>query len=105
MSRRLTAVLGAVAILGACVPLPQPAPPPTPQERACDTFCELIAHLECEGHEGSPGNDEQFGTDDDVGCPQVCRDMLSGDIYTSDRPCLDTALTCRAAEDCVFDGG
>lgn len=105
--RLLSAAVIAASTLGGCnVPITPPVPPPSPQERgACDAFCELIAHLECEGHEGSPGEDMKFGTADDVACPKVCRDMLEGDIYASDRPCLDTAQTCRAAEDCVFDGG
>ncbi len=88
------------------VPPTPPIPPPTPQEEeACEAFCELITSLDCDGHEGSPGEDGIPGNEDDVPCPQVCRDFLVGDTYISDRSCLDSAQTCEAAEVCVFEGG
>ena len=105
---RAAAALTLSLVVGCTLkPMPAPVPPPTPQEQdACDAFCELRASLQCDTHGGaSPGPDEVLGTADDVPCEQVCRDMMEGDVYVSDRPCLDTAQTCEATEVCIFDGG
>lgn len=100
--------LWALMVLGcSSVPTPPPTPPPTPQEvEACDAFCEVRVSLGCDSHGGdAPGPDEVLGTADDVPCAQACKHHLSGDVYVSDRQCLDTATTCEQTEVCVFEGG
>ena len=101
------APLALVVALAGCWLHPGPVTPPRPPSavETCEAFCEVLTHLGCPGHEGSPGEDEVLGNADDVACPRVCRDTLASGIYTSDRGCLDTAHTCEAAEVCVFDGG
>ncbi len=92
-----------VVVLLGCAPMPAPVQPPKDAD-ACEAFCTLARTMACTGYEGSPGQDERFGTPDDVPCVQVCRDTLADGAYTSDRACLNTARTCLAAEACTFDG-
>jgi len=59
--------------------------------------------MQCPGAQGSPGADEIPGTMDDPGCTQTCRDMAAAHTdYPMNRACLDSVLSCEAADLCVF---
>ena len=101
--RYLYAATTALALVLACAHVPPAPRPPTPTQAAvCDAFCELEISLACPGASGSPGQDELDGTADDVPCAQVCRDTVATGLSAGDRACLDTAVTCEAAEACAF---
>ena len=87
-----------------CVPKPGPDPlePPGPVQEACASFCDLLDRGHCPGASGSPGQDEQRGTVDDVPCVQVCHSLQSKDTYRADTDCLSNATSCQAAEVCMF---
>lgn len=89
-------------------PGPKPGPPVpdsagTPEE--CAYACDNLARLQCPGHEGSPGADEVFGTDDDVPCAQACIDIVTADnTVTLQQRCVAEAASCAQADDCFAFG-
>ena len=67
----------------------------------CAAACANLELLGCDGAEGSPGLDEEYGTSDDVPCDQVCRETEAGGIpmHTA---CVAAAGSCDAVDEC-FD--
>lgn len=66
----------------------------------CDDACANVERLGCDGAEGSPGKDEEFGTGDDKSCLQVCHETMREGIPL--RPgCVATAQSCGDVEDCT----
>jgi hypothetical protein len=80
--------------------------PPVPEleaERVCMSSCLNLAKLQCPGYEGSPGADEEFGTEDDVPCSKVCVDLAKDDPASIPyHNCMSGVGSCEAAEAC-FD--
>jgi hypothetical protein len=108
--KRLVLAAALLCASSACggAPTPPPfkpdpyEPAPAPTASACERFCALIDRLDCPGQNGSPGQDEQRGTADDVPCTRVCEDVLSKGTYQADSGCLSTASNCEAAETCLL---
>lgn len=70
----------------------------------CPAACENLKRLQCEGWQGSPGPDEQFGTEDDLSCERVCLGVMSEPTATLFPICTAKAADCEAVELC-FQGG
>lgn len=67
----------------------------------CDAACENMERLGCEEGKGSPGPDEQYGTEDDVSCLEVCRNVMGGDDGIPIRPiCVSKVDACENVGDC-----
>lgn len=79
-----------------CGPL---APVPDDLPGQCAAACENMRRLDVPGWEGSPGEDEQLGTGDDVACWRVCVDTEAGG-YPFNARCLSVAITREGAEAC-----
>lgn len=76
-----------------------PDDPDAPED--CDAACGNMVRLGCEEGDGSPGPDEQFGTEDDVSCVAVCRNAMSGSKGIPVRPiCVSKVDACDDVEDC-----
>ena len=68
---------------------------PTVVTGDCARACANLAWLACPGWQGSPGEDEQYGTTDDIRCEDACA-LLAGHAE------LDFQLGCAArAADCA----
>ncbi len=99
--KRWLSVISMTALV-ACGPKePGPVAPSPEEVDACAAFCSMG----CPGSEGSPGYDEEYGTEDDVPCAQACEDILAGPEFDGNRECLDGATTCEQAEECILEGG
>ena len=68
----------------------------------CESACDNLSKLGCEGAEGSPGPDEEFGTEDDVACAEVCRSVMEEGEVTMHPSCVAAATSCDEADAC-FD--
>jgi hypothetical protein len=75
-----------------------PYDPPT----YCKDACNNLFELNCPGWRGSPGEDEAFGTTDDVPCIDVCANVVSEETATLNQACVSHAKTCAEVEAC-FD--
>lgn len=113
VTRRVTCLLALCACLTpalaqtGCVPRPPPNPPPGPVQPACWAFCDILTTGQCPGYEGSAGEDEINGTQDDASCVDVCENLLTKGVYratSASTGCLERATTCALAEDCLFGG-
>ena len=81
---------------------PTPAPPEAGGPEDCAPACANLARLRCPGWEGSPGEDERYGTPDDVSCAQACVDLLTADpTFTLAPRCVAKVDSCDAADSCV----
>ena len=88
---------------GGCVYQPPPDNPIDNDPSNCSAACDNLKRLGCPGWEGSPGKDEQFGTDDDVSCEDVCVDVVNTDpSVTLNQTCTADAESCDEVEAC-FD--
>lgn len=66
----------------------------------CDDACANLEKLGCEGADGSPGKDEQFGTVDDKPCSQVCTETM--DLGIPLKPgCIAVAKSCDDVDECT----
>ncbi|MCP4674321.1 MAG: hypothetical protein GY854_02145 [Deltaproteobacteria bacterium] len=87
-----------------CSPL-VPEPPVDPDAGTaedCDAACANLARLQCPGWEGSSGADEQYGTEDDISCVEVCEELLEEPTMTLYPLCTSKATSCEQVEKC-FD--
>lgn len=108
----IRALLAAVLLLGApCSqpekppPAPIPGPPrPIDPAQSCVEACTRMAELQCNGWRGSPGEDEEWLTGDDVPCWKVCEHVeieAFGAPGISLHPdCVAAAASCEAANAC-----
>ena len=68
---------------------------------ACAAACANLERLRCPGWRGSLGKDEIHGTEDDVPCEQVCRDVVEASVAsTLHQKCTAAADSCAAVERC-----
>jgi hypothetical protein len=65
----------------------------------CDDACKVLAELGCDGADGSPGDDETFGTADDVPCASVCRETMGMGVDMHPA-CVAASESCEAVEAC-----
>ena len=66
----------------------------------CVAACNNMEDLDCDGWQGSPGEDEEFGTEDDVPCDEVCKmiaEESSGEMFPG---CVAAADSCEAVDAC-----
>jgi hypothetical protein len=68
----------------------------TPCERACDN----LRNMGCDGSEGSPGPDEEFGNSDDVACEDVCERIMDEGDFSIEPECVAKAKSCEEVEEC-----
>ena len=92
-----TALLFIVVMFNGCAPLDDHEDGGTPDD--CAAACANLEQLGCDGAEGSPGVDEEYGTEDDVPCEDVCRDVMEGGI-TMHPACVAAAESCEAVDEC-----
>jgi hypothetical protein len=68
----------------------------TPCERACDN----LRNMGCDGSEGSPGPDEEFGNNDDVACEDVCERIMDEGDFSIEPECVAKAKSCEEVDEC-----
>jgi hypothetical protein len=66
----------------------------------CSRFCLELERLDCAESIGSPGEDETFGTEDDVPCLEVCRELTREPTFNLDRKCLSGLKSCQEIDNC-----
>lgn len=87
----------AVLMFMRCAPVDDWGDSGTPDD--CPAACDNLDRLECDGADGSPGPDEEFGTADDRPCEAVCRGVM-GEGVTMHPACVADAESCDAVEEC-----
>lgn len=65
----------------------------------CKAACDNLRGMNCEAGIGSPGQDEVYGTDDDVPCETVCRDFMMPPASLHPG-CVAQAKSCNEADRC-----
>lgn len=66
----------------------------------CVAACDNMEDLDCDGWQGSPGEDEVYGTEDDVSCDEIC-EMIAEEPTAEIFPgCVAAAETCEAVDEC-----
>ena len=66
----------------------------------CSLACERMGELGCEGWQGSPGYDGEYGTGDDVECPEVCSRIEINQESELRPACIAAATSCEAVDRC-----
>jgi hypothetical protein len=68
----------------------------------CEAACANLRELKfCGEHEGSPGPDDEYDTDDDVPCAPTCQDIEgAGPGFGLNTQCLAKATNCKAVAAC-----
>lgn len=73
--------------------------------QACVEACATLRRLHCSGERGSPGEDERYGTPDDVSCERVCADLEAAAVevpaYSLHPSCISVASSCSAVAACA----
>jgi len=82
-----------------------PVGPPDSDPGDCAAACKNLAMQGCPGWRGSPGQDERWGTQDDVSCIDVCLTLLQEPTATLYPKCTAQAKTCAEVELCFELGG
>jgi len=66
----------------------------------CTDACARMQELKCDGWQGSPGQDEQHGTEDDVTCIETCA-LIEINPDALLRPdCIAKIQTCEDMDRC-----
>lgn len=66
----------------------------------CDNFCRHISNMQCDGWQGSPGEDGLFGTEDDYSCSYICKLAEPSVEVDLNLECVIEAKTCEEYESC-----
>jgi len=66
----------------------------------CEMACENIRLMGCDGAEGSPGPDEQYGNEDDLPCEDVCEHVMSEGDFSIEPECISKASNCDEVDAC-----
>lgn len=66
----------------------------------CDEACDNMRRMQCPGWEGNAGLDEQWGTDDDITCEEICIAISSEPGFTLYPECTAQALSCEDIDNC-----
>lgn len=66
----------------------------------CEGACSNLERLRCGGWDGSPGIDDIWGTEDDIGCVEICDDLNQDPFFEMKMECTTKALTCNQVDDC-----
>lgn len=77
---------------------------PPAENGTCRSACANLQALGCDGYLGSPGYDEEYATEDDLTCVNVCLDISNdpaGELYLD---CTTSAQSCRAVDRCFEMG-
>jgi hypothetical protein len=98
----------AVALTACPSPGHQELPPTRPTSsipEACLNACSTLRRMHCVGEHGSPGQDELYGTADDVSCERVCADLEAAakevPAYSLHPGCISAASSCSAVAACA----
>lgn len=87
--------------VGCWGPMPDPAEPVT-RPGTCEEMCTNIERLQCPGWDGSPGEDDEMGTADDVPCVPTCESIKERDPeFGAYLGCQADAPDCDAADACL----
>lgn len=98
--------LAILILLSACNFIPDPVvPEPTDDVvELCALACSNMQKLDCPGWEGSAGEDDEYGTADDVSCEAVCIDIENNGTDISLHPgCVAVASSCEKADECFVE--
>jgi len=98
--------LGILILLSACTFNPDPVvPEPTGDVvELCALACSNMLKLDCPGWEGSAGEDDEYGTADDVSCSDVCIELETSGTGISLHPkCVAVASSCEKADECFLE--
>ena len=90
-------------LLIGCTFNPDPVTPDDPKDvmTQCDLACKNLKRMDCDGWKGSPGEDEVFGTNDDVSCQITCTEIVNSDpTVTLHQLCVAKATSCTDADKC-----
>lgn len=96
------AILIAIVCLSCAGPRPIEKREHIEDLNGCAAACDNLGKMQCDGWEGSPGPDEVYGTPDDVGCAQACRDIVGATSITLNTVCISRSRSCTQAALC-FD--
>ncbi len=105
----IVSVLAAIAVLfPKCNVVQETRNPPGPNVPRdpvvvvgqCEAACKRMAELKCEGWQGSPGYDGEYGTGDDVACVEVCGSIDINPESDLNTKCVAAAKSCRDVGGC-----
>lgn len=99
---KIYSILPTVILIIKCGSIPiTPVPEDTDTPEYCEAACENMERLGCDEAKGSPGEDEQFGTEDDVSCSDVCKNVMSGVYGIPMNPiCVSKVEACGDVGNC-----
>lgn len=66
----------------------------------CPAMCENLERLGCESAKGSPGEDELYGTADDISCLDVCTGIMEEAVVSIHPNCIAEIESCDEEEAC-----
>lgn len=108
-STHVYCILFVIILISCQIPDPvYPGPDPVPNNsdipKLCELACKNMEKMNCEGWQGSPGNDNIFGTVDDVSCSDVCIDIMNQEPSITLHPkCVAEANSCERADECFIN--
>jgi len=98
--------LAILILLSACTFNPDPVTPDPADDvvELCALACSNMQELNCDGWEGSAGEDDEYGTADDVSCSDVCIEIETSGTGISLHPgCVAVASSCEKADECFLE--
>jgi len=76
--------------------------PETPEMRGgCASAAKRMHQLSCDGAQGSPGPDLEYGTADDVSFVEACIDIETTGLMMLNTRCIANATSCREVDACA----
>lgn len=66
----------------------------------CRSACQNLERLGCDESRGSPGPDDIFGTEDDISCFVVCRELTREKTFTLNQKCISEIDSCLEVDSC-----
>lgn len=67
---------------------------------SCQAACTNMRVMKCDGWQGSPGEDEIFGTEDDVPCYEACTIMEMNPEADLEPDCIAFSESCNEVKKC-----
>jgi len=102
----MTRTLPLLLLLCGC-PLTPELPKLHKPAATCSNACANLTARRCIGFMGAPGDDDTFGTDDDVPCADTCEDYMDSlpnpQSAKLELGCLSASESCGDVETCFED--
>jgi len=90
----------AVYAQGCHTPIVETVAPDVGDPGDCALACGRLIELGCDGAEGSPGKDGEWGTEDDASCIEVCRIVVESGIGMN-QECVSKIEGCSDLDNCL----